>query len=230
MSISATSQSFGSKSLELSFQLRHEIQGSFITQYGTLPYTTDLKFSGTSIGAELGYKVLLKKSWYLTPSIGYYKFAVDKIVNKSNPSFPFGTRNYRAIDYHPDSTPFGYSTQKYHYNNLLLGIALGKEFILHANYRFTGDMVFYYLLNYSQKYHVGQVEYFASTKNTLGYLVTGRIGINKDFSKFYIGANFLLPLYKQIKKDKILFDNPNEKFAKWFGGYGFSLKIGKYLK
>ena len=226
---SVSSQILNSKSLELSFHVRHEIQGHFTSQYGTLPYKTDLKLSGTSIGVDFGYKMLFKKNWYIIPSIGYYKFTVDDITNKSTPAAPWGTTKYRSIDYRPDSTPLGYSTQKYHYNNLSLGIALGKEFKLNRKYQFTAEMCFNYLFNYSQKYSIGQVIYSTSTKHNLGYLVTGRLGINKTFKKICIGTNLLLPVYKQIKKDKVLLDNPADKFDKWFGGYGFSLKVGKLL-
>ncbi len=146
-STSASSQIFRSKSLELSTLVRHELQGHFITQYGSLPYLTDLKLAGTSIGADLGYKMLFRKSWYIIPSIGYYKFTVDDIINNSIPAYPLGTRRYRTIDYHPDSTPLGYSTRKYHYNNLSLGIALGKEFIINNKFQVTADMSFNYQLN-----------------------------------------------------------------------------------
>jgi len=215
--------------LELTFHVRHEIQGRFISQYGTLPYKTDLKLSGTSIGVDFGYKLLFRKGWYIIPSIGYYKLKADDITNISIPESPFGTRKYRSIDYRPDSTPIGYSTQKYHYNNLSLGIALGKEIMLNSNYQFTADMSFNYLLNYSQKYSIGQLIYSTNTKKNLGYLVSGRLGINRTFKKFYIGTNLLLPVYKQFKKDKVLLDNPDEKFDKWFAGYGFLLRIGKSL-
>ncbi|HET7118396.1 MAG TPA: hypothetical protein VFI29_18005 [Hanamia sp.] len=227
LSISARSQISKSKSfLELSFHVRNEIQGHFISQYGTLPYKTDLKLSGTSLGVDLGYKMLFRKGWYIIPSIGYYKFEVDDITNKSIPATPFGTTKYRSIDYRPDSIPIGYSTKKYHYNNLSLGIALGKEFMLNSKCQFTTDISFNYLLNYSQRYSVGQAIYSTNTKKDLGYLVTGRLGANRTFKKIYIGANLLIPVYKEISKDKVLFDNPDEKFDKWFGGYGFLLKIG----
>ncbi len=164
------------------------------------------------------------------PSLGYFKFAVDDIVNKSSPASPLGTRNYRSIDYRPDSTPICYSTQKYHYNNLSLGIALGKQFLINSRFEITTDILFNYLFNYSQKYYIGQVSYSTNTNNAFGYLLTGRLGINRTLNNFYIGTDILLPFYKQFEKDKVLLDNPSEKVDKWFGGYGLSLRIGKYLK
>lgn len=211
-------------------QVRHDLQGSYITKFGTVPYLTDLKPYGTSIEADIGYKKLFKKGWFILPSIGYYKFSVDKIINKSISATPLGTLNNRFSDYHPDSTPVGYLTKKYHYNNLSLGVAVGKGFILNSKYQLITDMAFNYLLNYSQKYAVRQATYSTNVKKEFGYLVTGRIGVDRSFQNFYLGSSLLLPIYKQLKKDITLYENPNEVMKNWFGGYGILFKVGKYFK
>jgi hypothetical protein len=226
----AISQVLKSKSLELSVNLRHELYEHSITQYGTLPYLTDLKLAGTSVGADFGFNMQFKRGWYIIPSLGYYKFTIDDIENKGIPALPWGTTNSRTIDYRPDSTLLGYSTQKYHYNNLSLGFTLGKEFILNSKYQITTDLLFNYLITYSQKYYIGNVTYSSKQNHAFGNVVTGRLGINRTFKKLYVGTSILLPIYKQFRKDKILLDDPNERVDKWVGGYGLALRIGKYLK
>lgn len=227
----AMSQVVKTKSLELSINVRHELHEHSITQYGTFPYLTDLKLAGTSLGADFGYKMQFNKGWYIIPSIGYYKFTIDDIENKSIPPLPWaGTRNSRFIDYRPDSTSLGYSTQKYNYNNLSLGLALGKEFSLNSKYQITTDILYNHLISYSQKYYIGNVTYSSQENYSFGMLATGRLGVKRTFKKLYVGTSLLFPIYKQFRKDKILYDDPNERVYKWFGGYGLSFRFGKYLK
>jgi hypothetical protein len=106
---------------------------------------------------------------------------------------------------------------------------LGKELVINSNFHFTSDLLFNYLRDYSQKYYIGQTMYSVNSGNTFGYLLAGRFGINRTLGNFYIGTNILIPVYKQFRKDKVLFDNPKDKAHQWFGGYGLSLRIGRYL-
>ncbi len=228
LSCFAYSQTSNKQSFELTAQLRREKQADYISQFGTVFYQNAMQLHGTSIGFDLGYKYFFG-GWFIKPSIGYYKFSVDKITNFRIPARPNDPARYRQIDYRPDSTPFGYSTSKYHYNNIEGRLALGKMFYLDKNLSLTIDLAFTYLTTFSQYYKVGD-GYTTANNKSLGYLVDYRIGMQKDFGKLYLTTNLILPLYKKWKQDQVFLENPNDKVETWFGGYGLALTIGKYVR
>lgn len=225
----AYSQTFNKQSLELSTQIRQEKQADYITRFGTVSYQNDLKLYGTSIGVDLGYKRVLNGAWFIKPSIGYYRFTVDKITNNRIPARPNDPTSYRPIDYRPDSLPIGYSTSKYYYNNIAFGLAFGKDFYLNKNLSLTTDLAFTYLTTFSQHYKVGS-GYTTTNNKSLGYLFDYRIGVQKELKKLYLTANLILPLYKEWKQDQVFLENPSNKVDTWFGGYGLALTLGKYIR
>jgi hypothetical protein len=222
------SQAVTRQSLELTTQVRREKQAEYTTQFGTVSYQNALQLYGTSVGFDLGYRRTVNE-WFIKPSIGYYRFSVDKIINDRIPVWFTGTSNYRPIDYRPDSIPFGYSTGKYHYNNIALGLAFGRSFILNKNLSITTDLSFTYLTTFSQHYKVGN-GFTTKNNKSLGFLFDYRIGVQKELKNLVLTTNFILPLYKEWRQDKVFLENPNSKVNRWFDGYGFALTIGKYLR
>jgi hypothetical protein len=209
--------------------VRREKQGDYVTQFGTVSYQNALKLCGTSIGFDLGFKEILKNGWFIKPSIGYYRFTVDKITNNRIPARPNDPTEYRPIDYRPDSTLMGYSTSRYFYNNLALVFTGGKTFYLNKNFWLTTDLAFSYLTTFSQHYEVGK-GYTTSNNKSLGYLFDYRVGVQREFEDLFFKINFILPVYKEWKQDKVFLEEPNSKVETWLGGYGFGVTIGKYLR
>lgn len=225
----AYGQTLKKQSLELTSQARREKQADYTTQFGTVSYQNALQLYGTSIGFDLGYRRSLNSGWFVKPSIGYYRFTVDKITNNRIPARPIDPTKYRPIDYRPDSTPLGYSTSKYHYNNIAFGFTFGKAFYLNKNLSLTSDLSFTYLSTFSQHYEVGN-GYTTTNNKSLGYLFDYRIGVQREVKDLFLTTNLILPLYKEWKQDKIFLENPNSKVNTWLGGYGLALTIGKYLR
>ncbi|HEV8079675.1 MAG TPA: hypothetical protein VGP43_03110 [Chitinophagaceae bacterium] len=210
-------------------QVRREKQADYTTRFGTVSYQNTLQLYGTSIGFDIGYKQILKGSWFVRPSIGFYKFSVDKITNYRIPARPNDPASYRPIDYRPDSTPLGYSTSKYHYKNFSLGIAVGKGFSLNKNFALTTDLNFTYLATFSQHYKI-EKGYTTTNNKRLGYLVDYNVGVQKEFRNIYLASCLIIPIYKKWKNDAVFLENPNDKVDIWFGGYGLSFTVGKFLK
>ncbi len=215
--------------IDLTTQVRREKQADYISQFGTVSYQNALQLYGTSIGVDLGYRRISNSGWFVKPSLGYYRFTVDKISNNRIPVRPNDPARYRQIDYRPDSTPIGYSTSKYHYNNIAFGLSFGKAFYVHKNLSLTTDFAFSYLTTFSQHYKVGD-GYTTTNNKNLGYLLDYRIGVQREFKNWVLATNFILPLYKQWRQDKVFLENPTSKVDTWFGGYGLALTIGKYLR
>ena len=165
----------------------------------------------------------------MRPSVGFYKFAVHRITNHRIPAWTNDPTHYRPIDYRPDSTPIGYATSKYHYNNVSFGLALGKAFYLKENLSLTTDLAFAYLITFAQHYNV-ENGYKTTNKKSLGYLFDYRIGVQREFNNYFLTTNFVLPLYKEWRQDEVFLENPDSKIDTWFGGYGLALTIGKYLR
>jgi hypothetical protein len=222
------SQSKSIHSFEISTQIRREKQAEYTAPYGTAISQNALQLYGTSTGIDVGYKRILKGRW-IKPSIGFYKFSIDKIINNRIPARPSDPLSSRPINYQPDSLPFGYSTSKYHYNNLALGFTLGKGFLLKKNLFLTTNFSFTYLATFSQYYDAAQ-GYKTTNNKGFGYLFDYNVGIQKEFKELYIATNFILPMYKEWKQDVVFKENPNSKVHYWFGGYGLLITIGKFLK
>lgn len=223
------SQTLNKHSVELTAQIRREQQANYTTRFGTVSYQNALQLYGTSIGFDIGYKQIRNNGWFVRPSIGYYKFSVDKIINDQLPARANDPASHRPINYRPDSIPLGYSTSKYHYNNLALAIAFGKVFPMSKNFSLITDLGFTYLISFSQHYKVGKGYRTTNTRN-LGYLFDYRVGFQKEVRNLYLATNLIIPFYKEWKKDAVFLENSTDKVSDWFGGYGLSFTIGKFLK
>lgn len=223
-------QTLNKQSLELNLQLRREKQADYITRFGDVSYQNHLRLYGTNVGAGVGYNIV-NGSLSIKPSIGYYRFSIDKIVNDRIPAWPLGTSKFRPIDFSPDSTLILYSTSKYHYNNLALGLSFGKAFDLKENLSATTQLAFTCLVSFSQHYWVDGLKKGFTTTNikSFGYLLDYKIGFRKEYTGMYLTTNFVLPLYKYCKQDKIFLEDPNHGTSTWLGGCGLSIGIGKYL-
>lgn len=219
-------------SVEASLKIKRDKQASYVTRYETVSYQNDLQLLGTSLGLDFSYKKLLKKSWFLGPSMGYYMFSVDKIVNYRIPARQTDPIDFRPIDYSPDSIQIQYGTKKYHYNTASLGFSLGKKFLFKEKHHIVTALNFTYLLSYSQSYKIGNsnIRYKTDVNKTFGYIIDSRIGLIREYKKLYLVPSIVIPVYKQWKKDAVFLEHSNEEVHNWFGGYGLSITVGKYLK
>lgn len=142
-----------------------------------------------------------------------------------------GTRTGRNIAYDDGMTNLLYSTSRYHYNNLALTIGADKEMRIGKNTWFTAgpEGVGYY--SFSQKYQLlGGPDYHTTHNNKpLEFGINIHAGILKNYRTFYLRPSLLIPVYQNLKGDKMFTEDPDSNISKWFHGVGLSLKIGKRL-
>jgi hypothetical protein len=222
------SQGLKKQGLELTGQLRREKQADYTTRFGNTSSQNNLQLYGTSTGFDIGYKRILDANWFVKPSVGFYKFSVDKIINRI-PEFSNEEVDHRPIRPWSDSILLAMSTNNYFYNNLALGIAFGKLFSTGNNWMINTNLGFTYLHSFSQHYDIGK-DFRTTNNRNLGFLFDYKIGVQKEFKNLYLATNIILPVYKKWKLDAVFLENLNDKTDVWFGGYGLSLTIGKFLK
>ncbi|MBO9684717.1 MAG: hypothetical protein J7502_18955, partial [Flavisolibacter sp.] len=74
-------------------------------------------------------------------------------------------------------------------------------------------------------------DYHYTTTNAkpLEFGVNATIGLLKEYDKFYIRPALLVPIYQNLKGDRVFYEDRNMNISKWFSGMGLTLRIGKYI-
>lgn len=218
------------RSIELSLIGRYDQHANYVSNYAGRSYNDTNKLYGISYGASIIYRKKFTKDISASLGVGYYKLAIDKIKG----SMPFntpGTRTARNIDYDDDMTSLLYSTSKYHYNNLAITVGLNKTAALKERlyFDFGAEGIMYYSL--SQRYQLFNGEKYYSTNNAkpLEFSVNITFGIMKEYKKFYLRPALLIPVYQNLKGDKVFYEDRNMNISKWFNGIGLTLRFGKYI-
>lgn len=226
--ISTSGQS--KKSLELSLVSRYDRHANYVTNYAGRAYNDTMRLSGFSNGINIQLRKPLSPSLSLNLGVGYYRLGINKI--KSNLPFGFpGVRTGRSIiNEDDDSTNLGYSTSKYHYNNIAFALGASKLFLLKDKIKLDigAEGVGYY--SFSQGYKLMN-EYNYSTTNAkpLEFGINATIGVFIEYDKFYIRPALILPIYQNLKGDRVFYEDKNMNISKWFSGVGLTLRLGKYI-
>lgn len=218
------------KSIEFSLIGRYDQHADYVSNFAGRVYNDTNKLYGSSYGVNITYRQKISKSISASLSVGYYRLGIDKIRGSMPFNIP-GTRTGRNIDYDDGMTNLLYGTSKYHYNNLAVTVGLSKTVPLKDRlYLDLGaEGIGYYSI--SQRYELLDGRKYYSTKNAKplenGANVT--FGILKEYKKFYFRPALLVPIYQNLKGDKVFYEDRNMNISKWFNGIGLTLRIGKYI-
>jgi hypothetical protein len=224
--------SFGQteNSFELSVIGRYDKHGDYVSDFANRVYNDTNRIYGFSYGINGIFRQKILKSTFVYFGLGIYQLRIDKIRGPMPFNIP-GTRTARNIDYNDEMTSLLYSTSQYHYNNLAITIGFDKEFPLSRNLKFdvAAEVIGY--KSFSQKYRLmnGSKYYVTHNNKPLEFGINMNTGVTKEYKKFYLRPSLIIPIYQNLKGDKVFYEGQKMNISKWFNGMGLSLKIGKYL-
>jgi hypothetical protein len=216
--------------IELYVVSRYDRHANYETNFAGRSYNDTMKLFGLSSGANVQCRKALSPTYSITFGVGYYRLGVNKI-RSSMPFGNLGVATARSINNEDDdSTKLGYSTSKYHYNNLAFTVGLSKLYSLQN--RFSIDIgaegVGYY--SFSQDYNLmNRYHYSTTNPKQLEFGINATVGLMKEYNKFYIRPALLVPIYQLLKGDRAFDEKRNMSIPKWFNGIGLTFRIGKYL-
>jgi len=217
-------------SLEISMVGRTDVHGKYVSKFAGRTYNDTNKISGFSYGVNGIVRRKIFKSYFLSFGVGYYQLRVDKIRGNLPFNIP-GIRTGRNIDYDDGMTNLFYSTTQYHYNNLAFTFAIDKEFLIKKSLKFNAAAEFIGYKTVSQKYRLLSGSNFYKTTNykPLEFGANLNVGVIKEYKKFYLRPSIIVPIYQNLKGDRVFFEDTKMNISNWFSGIGISLKIGKYF-
>lgn len=224
--------SFGQtrKSIEISFIGRYDKHAAYVSSFAGRVYNDTNRLYGFSYGINSIFRRKISKSNSVYFGIGYYQLRVAKVRGPIPFNIP-GTRTARNIDYDDGMTNLLYSTSQYHYNNLAITFGLDKEFLLKRNFKFNiaAEVIGYKTL--SEKYRLmnGSKYYVTHNNKPLEFGININAGVIKEYRNFYLSPSAIIPIFQNLKGDKVFYEDPKMNISKWLNGIGLSLKIGKYL-
>jgi hypothetical protein len=218
------------KAIELSIIGRYDQHGNYISNFANRAYNDTTKLYGTSYGANIIYRHHFTRTVSAYIGVGYYKLGIDKIKG----SMPFnspGIRTSRNIDYDDGVTNLLYGTSTYHYNNIAGTLGVNKTFLLRNSLFLDLGLEGVCYSTTSQQYELLDGRKLYSTKNSkpLEWGVNMTWGILKEFKKIYIRPAVLVPVYQNLKGDRVFYEEKKMNITKWFGGIGGVVRIGRYI-
>ncbi len=226
--ITASGQS--KKSFELSLVGRYDQHADYVTNFAGRVYNDTMKLFGLSSGVNIQFRKPLSPTYSVYLGVGYYRLGVNKIRSTMPFGMP-GVSTGRSIhNEDDDSTKLGYSTSKYHYNNVAFTFGMSKLVLLKKELKLDigAEGVGYY--NFSQGYKLmNEYHYLTTHAKPLEFGINATIGLLKEYDKFYIRPALLIPIYQNLKGDKGFSEDRNMNISKWFNGIGLTLRIGKYI-
>lgn len=211
--------------IEFSLFSTHNKQAEYLTKFGDVAYTNNLKLSGPDLGFSLDYKRRLYDNLFVKAGIGYMDFMVTKIEDKTEAGSTLFTSNGRLINY-PSYVFVLYATTKYHYN-LLFHFAAEKQFKLLRNLYLFSSVDYFHAYGISQKYFIpgAHAWYRTSNKGKFGDFFNLHFGISREFGKLAIAPALVLPVYKSWNRDVEFKEDLRERESNWFNGIGISVSI-----
>lgn len=213
------------KEIEINPYVRFDKFPQFSYNYGGR-YTTDfLKMTGNSYGLHLSYKYGLKKHFFLKAGLGYLKYKFDNLNNTNSLT---GKSHARPIDF-VSPLLIGYSTNKYHYNNIMMSTGIDKEFALNKGFKISAsfDLTAYY--TYSQYYHLtfktfdGNQNFNKNNATLFGFSGTISTGITKQLNNLQIGPAIILPIFDSWRNDTVFLEDDKKGKNKWLNGVGVGI-------
>lgn len=220
-----------SRSIELNLFSRYDKHADYTTRFFDRSYTNDTKLWGKSFGVNFNYVHLINKQFNARIGIGYYNLGIDEIRQTT----PFNLIAIgRNIDYsHPIGIEPLFGTKKYHYDNLnfVIGIDYVKPLRKRLDFVVGGDLT--YLYSISQLYHIAydNIRHRTNKGRALGIAANTLIGVSHKFNKEknYLSPKLIIPIYQQLRGDKIFGEDKSVKMDKWFNGAGLSITLGRYF-
>lgn len=217
------------KSLEISFIGRQDRQ-DYISNFAGRVYNDTNRLYGISYGVNGIFRQQITKSYSFYIGMGFYQLRIDKIRGSMPFNIP-GIRTSRNINYSDSFTDLLYSTSQYHYNDLAITIGLDKELLIMGNIKFdiAGEVIGYKTL--SQKYRIGfgSKYYITHNEKPLEVGINLNLGVIKEYRNFYLRPSLIIPVFQNLKGDKVFYEDKSMNIPKWFNGIGLSLKIGKHF-
>jgi hypothetical protein len=231
LQLSFTAIGQANRSIDISLLTRYDKHADFTTRFGNRSYTNDIKLWGVSYGLNFNYLYPIIKGLKLSAGAGYYRLGINKIKGTTPWSRDVSSR---SIDYtHPLGIDPNFYTDKYHYNTFSLAAGLNYEHRLSDKATLTISADYTYLYTFSQSYRItyDQSKYKTTYAKSLGFGVNGYVGLLRKISndQYYVNPKIILPVYQQLKGDKIFLENEDVRMNKWFNGAGLSMTFGKYL-
>ncbi|TBR20169.1 MAG: hypothetical protein EPO57_01185 [Chitinophagaceae bacterium] len=211
------------KQIEINPFIRLDNYPKFSYHYYGRASTDFLKMKGTSYGIVITYKYSFKNNLFIKTGLGYFKYSFDKLDNTNS---LFGNSKARPIDF-VSPLFIQYSTDKYHYNNILIRTGIGKEVALNEGIKIITcfDLNAYY--NFLQYYHLTFAPYNSNLnfskrrKMLLGFSNAISSSITKQFNQIQIGPSIILPIFDSWKKDLVFQEEGyNGGKNKWLNGIG----------
>lgn len=218
------------KSIEFSLIGRYDQHADYVSNFAGRAYNDTNKLYGISYGANIIFRQKISKSFSAFLGLGYYRLGIDKIKGTMPFNMP-GTRTARNIDYDDGMTNLLYSTSKYHYNNLAVTLGLNKTALLNDRLHldFGVEAIGYYSLSQHYQLMDGKKYYSTSNAKPLEFGVNTTLGILKEYNKLYIRPALIIPVYQNLKGDKVFYEDKDMNISKWFDGIGLMLRFGKYI-
>lgn len=196
----------------------------------TVSYSVQMK--GISPGLYIDYTKSFSKHFHATARLGYYRSTVNKIEQRSNTGITSASRptNLQLLP----GVFFGFSSDRYAYNNICVGAGAGKDFLLKENIQVRAGVFINQYITSSQSYHIdydhpdNQVENpYKNTKTKYAGFDAGlQCSIIKNIGRCRFGPAILLPLYSLWKTDAVFaYETNTGSRSKWLHtvGAGFSL-------
>lgn len=218
------------RSVEISMIVRYDRHGNYVSNFAGRAYNDTTKLYGMSYGVSFQYRHELIKDLSAYIGLGYYRLGIDRIRG----NLPFGApgvRTGRNIDYDDGSTSLLYSTTKYHYNNLALTAGISKSLALQKQLKIevSAEGLGYY--SFSQRYDLneGYRIYKPSNPKKLEFGANLLLSVVKEFKRFYLRPSVIVPVYQNLKGDRLFYEDKNLNIRKWFHGIGIVLNVGKQL-
>jgi len=218
------------KSFEFSILGRYDRHANYVSNFAGRVYNDTNKLYGISYGANVSYRKELTQTIFASLGFGYYRLGIDKIKGSMPFNIP-GTRTVRSIDYDDGVTNRGYATSKYYYDNLTVTIGLNKIDLLKERLYLDFGLEVIGQYSISQRYQLldGRKHYSTNNEKPLEFGVNATFGILREYKSFYIRPALLVPIYQNLKGDKVFYEDRNMNISKWFYGIGLTLRIGKYF-
>jgi len=210
----------------VTFLSRYDKHADYNSKFGNITYSNKTQLYGISHGLDISYKYPVLKNMAVKVGFGYYRLKVDWLKQ----STPWGVATARSLEYDDGITNYGYNTTKYHYNNIQLNAGLLANFPLKGKSAvFVGGEVLYYH-TFSQRYNLDMGDpYKPGNSRPLGFGVNSYVGIHKLYKKIYIQPKIVVPIYQQLRGDKVFKEEPSLRFSNWFNGGGLAISVGKYI-
>jgi hypothetical protein len=217
--------------IEINPFLRYDNYPKFSSQYSERNSTDYLRMQGISYGVAISYKHFLKNNLFIKAGLGYYNYRFDEL-NNINSLWQVKTSS-RTISY--NSPLFiTYATDRYHYNNLLVRLGIGKEFYLNKETHLITDLSVMPYYSFSQYYHLtsnpwdGNLNFHKNRAMLFGFSSTISIAITKQYKNFQIGPSLIIPVFDLWKKDLVFLEG-NGYRDKWVNGIGVGIVCNIFL-